>query len=129
MQDEQNYILKIENLKKDNNYFIYNCCHKKKYSITSLDNINLNIQENECYGILGSNGSGKTTILKCITQEIVQTEGEILFNNQDINGKFNQLKGKIGFYPQYNILFESLSVYNNLEFYSKIKGIDNKVLS
>ena len=127
--DEKNNLLEIKNLKKTEDYFIYECCHKTKHSIASLENINLNIKKNECFGILGSNGSGKTTIFKCITQEIDQTEGIILFENQDINGKFNQLKGKFGFYPQYNIIFESLSVYNNLEFYAKIKGIDSKELT
>ena len=129
IKDEQLCFLKIKNLEKINYYFIYECCHKKKSRIFSLENINLNIQKNECFGILGSNGSGKTTILKCITQEIVQTDGTILIDNKDINGKFNQLKGKIGFYPQNNIIFEELSVYNNLEFYAKIKGIHNKSLT
>ena len=106
IKDEQNYILKIQNLQKTNDYFNYECCHKTKTIIISLENINLNIQKNECYGLLGLNGSGKTTIFKCISQEIFQTKGIILFDNQDINGKFNQLKGKFGFYPQYNIIFE-----------------------
>ncbi len=55
----------------------------KKYGeLTALDGINLNIEENKIYGLLGRNGAGKTTLLNLITNRDFPTSGEILIDNE-----------------------------------------------
>ena len=58
------------------------------------------VEEGECFGILGLNGAGKSTTFKCITQEIYQTNGEILFKGENTQGNFGLIKNKFGYCPQ-----------------------------
>ena len=49
-----------------------------------LDNVSFNVETNKSYTILGKNGVGKTTLLKCMLNEINNYQGEILLNNKNI---------------------------------------------
>jgi ATP-binding cassette subfamily A (ABC1) protein 3 len=116
-----NYILRINNLKK-----IFKdtfCCKSKNKDIIAIKNLNFGIKKGECFGILGLNGAGKTTTFKCITQELSQDNGCIFINEENIVGNFKKLNEIVGYCPQFGAIFENLTVYENLEFYSRIKGI------
>ena len=96
----------------------------KKYENREvLKDINLSITNGKIIGLLGKNGAGKTTTFKCITQELAQNNGTIYVNGKDINGRFNELNELFGYCPQFDAIFEFLSVYENLEFYASIKGV------
>lgn len=62
---------------------------KKFDNKTILNNINLTIKPNKIIGLLGKNGTGKTTLIKLINDLLTPTSGEILINgkNQDQNQK------------------------------------------
>lgn len=70
-----------------------------------LDNINLKIEENKIYGLLGRNGAGKTTLLNIINNRIFPTDGSISINDENILNN-DKLTSKIYFmnekclYPQ-----------------------------
>ena len=99
------------------------CCSKQENDIVAIKNLNFAIKPGECFGLLGLNGAGKTTTFKCITQELSQENGKIYVNNIDISGHFSELNELFGYCPQFDAIFELLSVYENLEFYASIKGI------
>lgn len=61
-----------------------------------LNNINLSVFENDFIGIIGPNGGGKTTLLKCITGLLKPFSGEVIFHQNTDN------KGFIGYLPQIN---------------------------
>jgi ATP-binding cassette subfamily A (ABC1) protein 3 len=86
------------------------------------------LEPGECFGLLGLNGAGKTTTFKCITQEIAPDNGEIFVFGKEIRGKFNELKKVFGYCPQFDAIFEYLTVYENLEFYARIKGIKRNLV-
>ena len=71
---------------------------------------------------MGVNGAGKTTTFKCLSKEILPTYGKIYINNKEINEDFDKVRSLIGYCPQFDAIFESLTVYENLEFYGLIKG-------
>ena len=81
------------------------------------------LEKGECFGLLGLNGAGKTTTFKCITQEVNPSNGEIFLNGVKTNNNFNQIKNKFGYCPQYDAIFEYMTVYENLEFYARLKGV------
>lgn len=89
-------IIEIKNLSADYN-------HK-----TVLHDINLNVYERDFLGIIGPNGGGKTTLIKCILGLIKPSKGEILFNKeqnqegQQPSSKTSQASFTIGYLPQYN---------------------------
>ena len=117
---EELFAVKVKNLRK---IYTNGCCSKQENDIVAIKNLNFAIKPGECFGLLGLNGAGKTTTFKCITQELSQDNGKIYVNNIDIAGHFSELNELFGYCPQFDAIFELLSVYENLEFYASIKGI------
>ena len=122
--NESNYAIKIINLIK--NYYggpfgfkIFKSCFK---TTRAVRDISLCLDYGECFGFLGVNGAGKTTTFKCLSKEIFPTYGKIYINNKEINKDFNKVRSLIGYCPQFDAIFEYLTVYENLEFYGLIKG-------
>ena len=87
-----------------------------------MRDISLCLNYGECFGFLGVNGTGKATTFKCLSKEILPTYGKIYIDNKEINEDFDKVRSLIGYCPQFNAIFESLTVYENLEFYGLIKG-------
>ena len=123
-KNESNYAIKIINLIKDFyggpfGFKIFSSCYKKTRAVRD---ISLCLNYGECFGFLGVNGAGKTTTFKCLSKEILPTYGKIYIDNKEINEDFDKVRSLIGYCPQFDAIFESLTVYENLEFYGLIKG-------
>ena len=114
------YSVRVKNLRK---IYTGGCCGKNNNSVIAIKNINFCVKPGECFGLLGLNGAGKTTTFKCITQELSQDNGEIYVNGKNTLGHFNELSELFGYCPQFDAIFEHLTVFENLEFYARIKGI------
>jgi len=122
--DSKKYAIKIINLIKHFyggpfGFKIFNCCFK---TTKAVRDISLCLEYGECFGFLGVNGAGKTTTFKCLSKEILPTSGKIYIDNKEINEDFDKVRSLIGYCPQFDAIFESLTVYENLEFYGLIKG-------
>ena len=120
------YSLRLKNIKKEFKKTCY-CCKKDK-KITAIKNLNFCVEPGECFGLLGLNGAGKTTTFKCITQEISPTNGSIYVNGIDTYNNFDKICTLVGYCPQYEAIFNYLTVKENLEFYARIKGVKIKYL-
>ena len=116
------YSVRIKNLKK-----IYSMGINKE-PLTAIKNINFCVEPGECFGLLGLNGAGKTTTFKCITQELSPDNGKIYINGKDMRNNFEELSSLFGYCPQFDAIFEFLTVYENLKFYAQIKGIKHEYL-
>ena len=119
------FAVRIKNLQK---IYKNGCCSKAKDNVIAIKNLNFCIKQGECFGLLGLNGAGKTTTFKCITQELSQDNGTIFINGKNIIGKFNELNELFGYCPQFDAIFELLTVYENLEFFASIKGIKKNLI-
>ncbi len=77
----------------------------------------LSLKEATCGCLIGRNGVGKTTLLKCITGILPVRDGEIEFNGQNINklSTESRARGGIGFVPQGREIFPLLTVEENLK--------------
>ena len=88
----------------------------KKYKKTkALDKISFNIHEGKITCILGTNGVGKSTILKAISGLIRVDGGEILIDGEKIN---NKIYDKLAFVPDIDIHFPQLNIKETFEFMS-----------
>lgn len=89
---------------------------KKFGGLTAVGNVNIQIQENEIYGLIGPNGAGKTTIFNLITGIYKLTEGEILFNGSKISDLQPYEIADAGVTRTFqNIrLFKNLTTYENI---------------
>lgn len=94
---------------------------------TVVNDINLTIENGEFITILGSSGSGKTTMLKMINKLIEPTLGRILFAGQDIEQMDSvSLRRQIGYVVQQIGLFPHMTVTENIATVSKLLGWDKK---
>ena len=116
------YSVRIKNLRKE---FSNGLCEK---STIAIKNMSFCVENGECFGLLGLNGAGKTTTFKCITKELSPTNGKIYINGKEIKNSFNNLSSVFGYCPQFDAIFEYMTVYENLEFYAKIKGVKKDFL-
>lgn len=85
--------------------------------IPILNGVSFNVEEGEALGVLGHNGMGKTTLLKTISGEIKSTDGQIMFNGQDITNleSYKRSRLNLGYVPQGREIFPQLSVLENLK--------------
>lgn len=82
-------------------YQIKNLTFSYDNSNTIFDNIRFNIDNRESYTILGRNGIGKTTLLKCLLNEINNYSGEILLNDKNVKDyKEKDLAKVVSYVPQ-----------------------------
>ena len=114
MNSRKDLTTRIEGLKKT----FWLCCKK---NVRAIDNLYLGLEANEKFGLLGFNGSGKTTTFKSITNEILFDYGKITLFDHDSRKEFEKIRTRIGYCPQENPLFEFMKVREILEFYSKLK--------
>lgn len=82
-----------------------------------LWDLSLNVKQGTCGCLIGRNGVGKTTLLKCITGLLPVRDGSIQLNGYDINklSTENRARGGIGFVPQGREIFPLLTVEENLK--------------
>ncbi|SEF49287.1 ABC-2 type transport system ATP-binding protein [Eubacterium ruminantium] len=90
---------------------------KRYKELIALDNFNMNIEKGEVFGLLGPNGSGKTTTINCILSLLNYDNGEIkLFGEKMKSGRFD-LKRRIGVVMQNVAVFDELTVYENIDYF------------
>lgn len=81
-----------------------------------LWNLNLEVEEGSCTCIMGRNGVGKTTLLKCLMGQLPISDGEILLNGEPLHKKaaHHRAHAGIAYVPQGRDIFPRLSVEENL---------------
>ena len=99
---------------------------KKNYGKNeAVKGISFNIKEDEILGLLGPNGSGKTTTIGMLLGLLKPTSGEILINGQKLEGNRIEILEQINFISPYIELPKKLTVKQNLTVYGKLYKIKN----
>ncbi len=93
----------------------------------AVHNASFGLEFGDCFALLGVNGAGKTTTFRSLTNEEVPTSGTISVGGFNILTQFSKARRMIGYCPQHNQLFEALTVRENLEFFSRVKGISSNI--
>jgi ABC-2 type transport system ATP-binding protein len=90
----------------------------KRYGdFIALDHLNLSIHEGEIFGLLGPNGSGKTTAINCILSLLKYDKGEILVFGKEMTPTSYESKQNIGIVMQNVAVFNELTVYENIDYF------------
>lgn len=90
----------------------------KRYgNMLALDHLNMAIEQGEVFGLLGPNGSGKTTAINCILQLLTYDKGEICLFGKPMTQTSYDLKRRIGVVPQNVAVFEELTVRENIDYF------------
>lgn len=91
-----------------------------KNGLKALNDLSLEVREKEIYGLLGPNGSGKTTTINCILQLLKIDSGEIKLFDQVMSPEATEIKSRIGLVPQNVAVFNELTVYDNIDFFCSL---------
>ncbi len=94
--------------------------------VTAVNNLNLEIEEGEIFGLVGPDGAGKTTTMRLLTGILAPTSGEGWVFGKHIIKENEALKDNIAYMPQRFGLYEDLTVEENLNFYADIYGVSPK---
>jgi len=87
-----------------------------------LKGITFSVKENSVIALVGKNGSGKTTLLKIMCGLVKPTKGKVEILGEDVHRGDGNYKWKIGVLLHENILYEELTVGENLKYYARIYG-------
>ena len=90
---------------------------KKYKEITALDGLSLEIKEGEVFGLLGPNGSGKTTTISCLLSLLEYNSGEIEIFGKPMTPVSYDIKRDIGIIMQNVAVFEELTVFENIDYF------------
>lgn len=90
----------------------------KRYGkLVALDHFNLDVQDGEIFGLLGPNGSGKTTAINCILSLLTYDKGEISLFGEPMSPTNYKSKKKLGVVPQNVAVFNELTVQENIDYF------------
>ena len=90
---------------------------KRYKELIALDHLSISVNEGEIFGLLGPNGSGKSTCINCILSLLEYDKGSITVFGKEMSPKAYDLKSRIGIVPQEVSVYESLTVYENIDFF------------
>ena len=96
---------------------------KKFDKIRAVDNVSLNIQEGEVFGLLGQNGAGKTTIIHMLATLLKPTSGTAQINGYDIIKNASKVRKNIGIVFQAPSSDDMLTGFENLKIHSYLYGV------
>lgn len=94
--------------------------------VKALDGVSLSIKRGEIFGLLGPNGAGKTTLIEILCGLRRFDTGEVTILGLNLAKNSQQIRSLIGFCPQETLLYDLLSVYENLVFAASLYSIPSK---
>jgi len=96
---------------------------------TAVNDLDLDIYEGQILALLGHNGAGKTTTLQMLSGMLPTTSGTATILGKDINTDMDSIRKSLGFCPQHDVLYATLTVREHLWFYGSLKGLSGDVLN
>ena len=99
---------------------------KKYKDFVAVNNVSFDIKTNETFSLLGINGAGKTTLIKMLTGLTKKTNGEVFYDEYNIDKNLNEIKQIINISPQENAVAENLTVKENIMFIAEIYGFSKE---
>lgn len=99
----------------------------KRYGdLLALDHLSFEVIQGEIFGLLGPNGSGKTTAINCILSLLKYDKGEVTVFGKPMTPEAYDLKRDIGIVMQNVAVFDELTVYENIDYFCGLYVLDKK---
>jgi len=107
-----------------NDYLVEASGLKKHFGkVHAVDGVDLNIKSGEIYGLVGSDGAGKTTTMRLLVGALLPTEGEVTICGYDLQTQVELARSTIGYLSQRFSMYEDLTVLENIRFFAEIRGL------
>jgi ABC-2 type transport system ATP-binding protein len=109
-----------------NNYLIQASHISKSFGdLKAVDGVSLRIRAGEIYGLVGSDGAGKTTTMRLLVGALKADTGEINICGYDIHKQTEQARSQFGYLSQRFSLYEDLTVLENIRFFAEVRGLSS----
>jgi ABC-2 type transport system ATP-binding protein len=97
---------------------------KKSFGAThAVIDISLHVKEGEIYGLVGSDGAGKTTTMRLLVGALLPDAGKINVCGYDVLKQVEQVRSQIGYLSQRFSMYEDLSILENIRFFAEVRGL------
>ncbi|HYY50398.1 MAG TPA: ATP-binding cassette domain-containing protein [Nitrososphaeraceae archaeon] len=96
---------------------------KRFENVTALDNLSLEVKYGEIFGLLGPNGSGKTTTINIVSGLSKPTSGQVKILGYDITQNTHAVHAVLGAVPQETALYEELTAWTNMTIHADLYGV------
>src|SRR5688572_30640392 len=109
-----------------NNHLVQATGLKKYFGNThAVDDVSLNIKSGEIYGLVGSDGAGKTTTMRLLVGALLPDTGRVNVCGYDVLKETEQARSQIGYLSQRFSMYEDLTVLENIRFFAEIRGLSS----
>lgn len=88
--------------------------------VEALQNISIEINKGELFGLIGPDGAGKTTLFRILTTLLVADKGKAFVDGFDVKKNFLQIRERVGYMPGKFSLYQDLSIEENLNFFARV---------
>ena len=93
-----------------------------------LNNISLDVEQGDIFGLIGPNGAGKSTLIQIISGLLSSDSGEVELFGMNYKNNEIAIKEKFGLVPQELAIYEELTAKDNLEYFGRMYGLKGKQL-
>lgn len=103
---------------------------KKTYpnGFRAVNGISFGVEKKQIFGLLGPNGAGKSTTFNILTALIPRSSGSAKLLDHEIDQNMPEVYKEVGICPQFDALWENLTVYEHLKLFGQLKGLSGKDL-
>src|SRR5215471_15995767 len=95
-------------------------------TLKAVDHLSLTVEQGEIFGLLGPNGSGKTTTINMLSGLSVPTSATVKVMGYDVREQIREVRQILGAVPQETALYEELSAWTNLDFHADLFGVPRR---
>ena len=96
---------------------------RRREPLVALDSLSLDIAQGQVFGLLGPNGSGKTTCVNLLCGLLRPTGGTVVCEGIDVRADVTAVRARLGVVPQETALYNDLSADENLAFHARLYGV------
>ena len=93
---------------------------EKNQKILAVDNISFSVEKGEIFGLIGPDGSGKTSIFRMLTTVLLPDSGNAKIDGLDVINDYKKIRQILGYMPGKFSLYQDLTVEENLEFFASV---------
>jgi ABC-2 type transport system ATP-binding protein len=98
--------------------------HTSKGAVVhAVDGLNLEVRAGEIYGLVGSDGAGKTTTIRLLVGALRLNAGQVSIAGYPIDRQLEQARAQIGYLSQHFSLYDDLTVMENIRFFAELRGL------
>lgn len=106
------------------NYLVQATGLKKSFGdVHAVNGVDLNIKPGEIYGLVGSDGAGKTTTMRLLVGALLPDAGEVNICGYDVAKQVEKARSTIGYLSQRFSMYEDLTVLENIRFFAEVRGL------